>query len=56
MKTVTVKFVVQDEDEADSLLNEIAEDIGNNGGFPFLSSRVEDSSEDEVEDHRRLVS
>ena len=48
MKTVTVKFVVNDNDEAGLLLNEIAESIGNGTGYPFISSLIENSTEDEI--------
>lgn len=51
MKTVTVKFVVDNQDEADALMNDIAEDIGNNAGYPFLSSLIEESTKDEMAAH-----
>jgi len=48
MKTVTVKFVVENDEEAGFLINEIGESIGNGTGFPFIFSRIEDSTEDEI--------
>jgi len=48
MKTVTVKFVVNDNDEAGFLLNEVAESIGNGTGYPFIFSLIENSTEDEI--------
>ena len=48
MKTVTVKFAVNDNDEAELLINEIAESIGNGTGYPFIFSAIEDSTEDEI--------
>lgn len=44
MKTVTVKFVVNDNDETELLFNEIEESIGN----PLISTRIEDSTEAEI--------
>ena len=48
MKTVTVKFVVNNDEEAGFLINEIAESIGNGTGYPFIFSAIEDSTEDEI--------
>ncbi len=55
MKTVTIKFVVADQHEADELVNEIAEDIGNNAGYPFLSSAIDESTSDEIAAHKGLI-
>jgi hypothetical protein len=48
MKTVTVKFVVHSNAHADDLINEIAEDIGNHYGVPFIFSEITDSTDDEI--------
>ena len=46
--TVTVKFVVRSYSLADDLMNEIANDIGNNYGVPFIFSEYTDSTDDEI--------
>lgn len=48
MKTVTVKFVVRSYSEADGLLNEIAEEIGNHFGVPFIFSEITASTDEEI--------
>ena len=37
-RTVTVKFVVKSDEEADDLMSEIAQFIGNDYGIPFVFS------------------
>lgn len=54
MKTVIVKFVVENQGEADSLMNEIGESLGNNG-FPFIESEIRKSTQDEVSAHKELT-
>lgn len=54
MKTVTVKFVVKDVDEANALMNSIGEEIGNYG-YPFLSSIIKESTASEVAAHKLLT-
>lgn len=54
MKTVTVKFVVKDEHEADSLINEISETIGNHAGYPYIYSNIEDSSLSEINANKEM--
>jgi len=48
MKTLTIKFVVKDEDEADALLNEITEDIANGYGTPWISTDLRGSTDKEI--------
>lgn len=55
MKTVTVKFVVKNKKEADSLMNEISESIGNNSGFPYIESSIEKSKKKEIKEHKKLT-
>ena len=49
MRTVTVKFVVKSDEEADDLMDEIAQDIGNDYGVPFVFSEYTDCTETEIE-------
>ena len=56
MKTVTVKFVVKNDEEAGFLINEIAESIGNNTGYTFIFTHVEDSTEAEIKDFTEVNS
>ena len=49
MVTVTVKFVVKSDEEADDLMSEIAQFIGNDYGIPFVFSEYTDSTETEIE-------
>jgi len=49
VKTVTVKFVVRSYSEADGLLNEIAEQIGNRFGVPFIFSEITASTDEEID-------
>lgn len=48
MKIVTVKFLVENDEEAGLLIHEITESIGNGTGYPFISTHVEETTEDEV--------
>jgi hypothetical protein len=55
MKTVIVKFVVKNQAEADSLMNEIGEDLGNNAGFPYLESEIRKATGEEIKAHKELT-
>jgi hypothetical protein len=55
MQTVTVKFVVKDQATADSLMNEISEDIGNNAGFPYIYSDISPSSLSEIQAYKEMM-
>jgi hypothetical protein len=46
--TVTVKFVVRSYSQADQLMDEIAENIGNHYGVPFIFSEFTNSTDDEI--------
>ena len=54
MKTLTITWVVNDEDEADSLLNEITEDICNGYGSPYIYAKLDESSIEEIESYKEL--
>lgn len=55
MRTVTVKFVVKSDEEADDLMSEIAQFIGNDYGIPFVFSEYTDSTETEIEEYNQLM-
>lgn len=55
MFTVTVKFVVKDELAADGLMNSISEDIGNNGGTPYIYSDISPSSLSEIQTYKEMM-
>ena len=55
MKTVTVKFVVKNQLEADGLMNAISEDIGNHGGFPYIFSDISPSSLYEIKIYKEMM-
>lgn len=54
MQTVTVKFVVEDED-AGLLMNDISEDIGNNRGTPYIYSDISPSSLPEIQAYKEMM-
>ena len=56
MKTVTVKFVVENDHEAGLLINEIAESIGKNTGYPFVSTLIENSTDNEIKELKEIES
>lgn len=55
MLTVTVKFVVESEKEANSLMDEISQDIGNDYGVPYIFSDVSTSSLPEIETYKEMM-
>lgn len=55
MRTVTVKFVVRSDAHADDLLNEIAHDIGNHYGVPFISSEITEPTDEEMQTYREVA-
>ena len=46
-QTVEMSFVVASETEAEALIHEIAEEIGNGYGVPFYSSKIRDATKKE---------
>lgn len=55
MITVTVKFVVSSVEEADSLMDEIAQDIGNDYGVPFTYSDYADATADDLASYQEVT-
>jgi hypothetical protein len=55
MKTVTVSFVVKSKAEANALMDEISENIGNNFGVPFIRSTISPSTDDEVQAFKEVT-
>lgn len=55
MRTVTVKFVVRSDAHADDLMNEIANDIGNHYGVPFISSEISEPTNEELQAYREVA-
>ena len=54
MKTVIVKFVVQNQDEANALMRKIS-DIGTYNDYPFLESSIEPSKPEEIKAHKEMM-